>query len=242
MPSKDKYKLAGLMLEEISLVDNPANVDAKVSIYKRAETRDQSREAAGASGNPPIHNKEDNMSDVEKMGEQLEDLKKQVEQLTAERDEALAKVAKGAEEVEYIEFQGEKIEKSAVPAPVLKALEAQGAALAKMEADREADALVKRANAELPHLAGDVTAKAKLLKAAEGIDGAMDILKSADKAFSMALAEKGHSNTEENSALEELDQLAKSYASDKGVSYHEAYAEVTKSGRGAELFAKRHAQ
>jgi len=242
MPSKDKYKLAGLMLEEISLVDNPANVDAKVSIYKRDDTRDQSREAAGASGNPPTHEKEDNMSDVEKMGEQLEDLKKQVEQLTVERDEALASVAKAAEEVEYIEFQGEKIEKAAVPAPVLKALEAQGEALAKMEADREAETLVKRANADLPNLAGSADVKAKLLKAADGIEGALDVLKAADKAFSMALTEKGHSNTEENSALDELDQLAKKHAADNNVSYHAAYSEVTKSGRGAELFAKRHVQ
>lgn len=275
MPSKTKYDIKELMLDEISLVDNPANVDATVALWKRADddamkrrikeymdkgmseddarsrVMRETRKDAGSSGEPN-DNQGDIIMDVKQLGEKLEDLEKQVEQLTAERDEAVAKsaaaeealseVTKKSDEPEMIEFGGEMIEKSAVPAPVLKQLEAQAEVIAKMASDKEAEDLRKRADAELPNLGGSDDVRGKLLKAADGIEGATALLKAADAAMRRMTTEKGFTAAEPNSALDELDQLAKKYAADKSVSYASAYAEVTKSGRGLELFQKRHVQ
>lgn len=269
MPSNKRHDLKSLRLMEVSLVDNPANVDARVALFKRGDMTDDQRKKmkeymdkgmgedeardlvmremrkdAGASGEPSDSQGDESM-DVEKLAEQLESLEKKLTDMTAERDAAVEKLSaieKQADEPEYVEIDGEKVEKSAVPAPILKRLEAQAERIAKMEADREAEQIAKRGEAELPNLGGTAELKGKLLKAADEIGPeAVALLKGADEAAKRATAEVGYGHFEPESPLDKLDKMAKEYAAKEGVPYGVAYDAVTKSGEGAALFAKRNA-
>jgi len=190
---------------------------------------------------------------LEEMESEVSTLKADKETVEGERD-ALAKALDDAgydvegtdvtkrAEPEYIEMDGEKVLKSAVPAPLLKRLE-------KLEGDAEAEALSKRANSELPNLAGDTTAKGALLKAVDGIsdeatrESVVTALKAADAAVKQSFIEKGQTATGEadaNDPSQKLDQLAKSYASENGVPYESAYAQVVSTPEGRELRAAAH--
>jgi len=132
---------------------------------------------------------------------------------------------------EFIEYDGEKINKSDVPAPILKALEE--ADIAKADA-----ALTKRAEAELPNFSVEV-AKG-LLTAVEKMDEVemlMEALMAADKAFEQKMEEFGKSdvNGDFDSADAKLDAMAKAYASEKKISYAKAYADVIKTDDGKAL-------
>lgn len=151
---------------------------------------------------------------------------------------------------DFIEVGGERVLKSAVPAGVLAAIEKQGKELSGMAETLEKAALEKRADSELGNLIGEVPAKGALLKAVDAIEdeetrkGAHEILASANKlAKSSLLKEHGRTTHEMDdeaaNAQAKLEKLAKEYAADKGVSYPVAFAEVTKSGEGLELFNKR---
>jgi hypothetical protein len=134
---------------------------------------------------------------------------------------------------------GEKVEKSLVPAPVLKMLAEQAADIAKMKTEAEEVALAKRGTDELPNLAGTPLAKGRLLALAEKDPEMLKTLKAADAAMSAAFVEKGNSNGADEASPEyKLDQLAKAHATAQSVTYHAAYAEVTKSGVGADLLAQ----
>jgi chromosome segregation ATPase len=108
--------------------------------------------------------------DPQELAEKLEALEGQVADLTkrAEGAEAdLAALQKAADEAgfdveegkltkradpEYVEVEGERFEKAAIPATILKALEAKEAELAKAKQEQEEVTLAKRGAAELPHL------------------------------------------------------------------------------------------
>lgn len=248
-----KYNLKGLHLDEISLVDNPANQHAMVSIFKRSDPDNPA--SAGSPGVTSVA-KEGQMDP--KLEKKLGELESQVETLKAERDEAVAKAetaeaekaeavakAEEAEKVEkaeddFIDIDGEKVAKSAVPAPLLKRMEAQQAAIEKMQADAEKVELRKRAEDELPNLAGTADQKGALLKALDGLDDAdrdelMKGLKAADAAVSKLFAEVGKSADDETSAEARLNKMAKDYAAEKSVPFETAFAEVIKTRDGAEL-------
>lgn len=132
---------------------------------------------------------------------------------------------------EFIEYDGEKINKSDVPAPILKALEQAGI-------EKADHALTKRAEAELPHFSVEVaksllTAVSKM----DDMDILMEALMAADKAFEQKMKEFGKSdvNGDFDSADEKLEAMAKAYASDKKVSYAKAYAAVIKTDDGKAL-------
>jgi len=110
--------------------------------------------------------------DPQELAEKLEILEAEIVDLTkrAEGAEAAkADLEKAADEAgfdieegkltkradpEYVEIDGEKFEKSAIPATILKALEAKETELAKAKAEQEEVSLSKRGAEELPHLAG----------------------------------------------------------------------------------------
>lgn len=279
-----KYNLAQLVLSEISLVDNPANQHARVSLWKAEniaatiETRiaelvksgmsevdaasqvaHELREQTGLTGdmdNP----KEIETMDVKELEKKLGELEGQVAELTKERDtlkksveaagfevsiddDGKITVEKGAEP-EYIMIDGERVEKSTVPAPLLKSLEATQKRLAELETSQKRDVLIKRVNDELPNIAGTPAQKAYLIEAVDNIKDEADrkavseALKAADAAVSKIFETVGKAEEDEASPSFQLRKMAEEKAKEDGSSYEVAFAEVTKSGKGRELLLK----
>lgn len=147
-------------------------------------------------------------------------------------------------EPEMIEVEGEMIEKSAVPAPMLKALER----IAKLEAERERESLAKRAETELPNLAGSVDARSALLKAIDGIEDeairgqVVETLKAADNATKAHFIEIGKTATgdvDPNDPTAEVERLAKAeQEKDPSLTDAQARAAVWKSADGKRLRAQ----
>ena len=192
--------------------------------------------------------------DPQELAEKLEALEGQVSDLTKRAEDAETKAAeleKAADEAgfdvaegklakradpEYIEVGGEKIEKSAVPAAILKAMEAQAAEFAKMKAKEDDAELAKRGATELPHLAGTDIAKGKLLKALGDDADVLGALKAADAAIAKAMEEIGSNPLQdEASSTFRLNKMASDYAVEHTVPFETAFAEVTKNGEGLRL-------
>jgi hypothetical protein len=251
------YDLEDIELTELSLVDVPANQHASVVLWKRFGYKD--------SVKPEFEGqieKGDGSVTVEELTKSLEGLQTQVADLTKRAEEAetakaaaeaaAADLTKSAEEAglavedgkivkradpEYVEIDGEKVEKSLVPAPVLKALEKAAADIAEMQKRAEEVDLAKRGETELPNLAGTALAKGRLLKSLEGDAELLAALKAADKAMAGNYEEKGEGKMDDDMAepAKKLDRMAADYATEKGVSKEVAFAEITKSGEGYDL-------
>ena len=252
------YDLEDIELVELSLVDVPANQHASVVLWKRFGYTDSVKpEMKGQI------EKGDGSVTVEELTKSLEGLQTQVADLTKRAEEAEAATAaaeaaaealtKSAKEAgldvedgkivkradpEYVEIDGEKVEKALVPAPVLKALEKAAADIAKMQAKAEEVELAKRGEAELPNLAGTALAKGRLLKSVEEDKELLAALKAADMAMKGNYEEKGEGKTDDDMSepAKKLDRMARDYAAEKGMLFESAYAEVIKSGDGADLY------
>jgi len=147
-------------------------------------------------------------------------------------------VAKAADP-EYVEINGQQVEKSSVPAPLLEMVLKQGAELAKMRDEKHAADLAKLGAAKLPNLAGTDLVKGKMLAAAGDDAEMLTALKAADAAMAKSMAEIGQSPmADEGSPTFALDKMARAHALEKSVPYEAAYAAVTATGDGAELYAR----
>lgn len=223
-------ELLNLELDELSLVPKGANPMAKAPIFK-ADT-----------SNGEDMTKE---TDVDKMAEEVVTLKADVAKMKLE-NERLRKglidngykieadsITKAAP-AEFVEYDGEKINKADIPAPILKALEVA-------EFEKADAALTKKAEATLPHF--DVDVAKKLLTAVSKMDD-MDILvaalQAADKAFEDKMQELGKSATdgEFTSPKDKLDHLVKAYADEHKVDKFKAYAKVAETVEGKALINK----
>ena len=200
--------------------------------------------------------------DPQELAEKLEALEGQVNDLTKRAEGAEAELdgfKKAADEAgfdveegkltkradpEYVEVDGERFEKAAVPATILKALEDKEAELAKAKAEQEEVALAKRGAEELPHLAGTDVAKGKLLKSVEDDEEVLKALKAADAALKKQMEEIGANPlNDEASATFRLNKMANDYADEHNVPFETAFAEVTKPGKeGASLMAEARAE
>lgn len=149
-----------LKLDEISLVDDPANIDARVEIVKRrtpggplADVIAKIGEFAEAlaGGSPVDHDAataaaaaiQEMLMDLETLSKQLDEAQKNLDVLTKRAEEAEAKITKHAEEIEAKDAEiaklaadkpaptDDEIMKS-VPEPVRKRLEAAEAEIQKM--------------------------------------------------------------------------------------------------------------
>lgn len=199
---------------------------------------------------------------IEELTKRLGDMEAQVNTLKTEQD-AITKAVENtgfliekaedgtvtlakAETPEYVEIEGEKVNKADLPASVIKALDASNARIAKLEAERELDDLRKRADKELPNLSGTADQRGKLLKAIDALENKKDraavleTLKAADAATAQMFVEVGKNLLDdESTATAKLDKLVKSYQEDHpDKSYHQAYAAVTEKGEGASLLRK----
>ena len=256
--------LENLELEEVSLVDRPANQEAKIALFKRDTSGDDMSEETTKMSEDmkeklkPYMDKgmseeeamkayqmdmkksddEDATDEVETLKADLERSRKECERLTKAlidngfviKSETVEK--KDAQE-DMIEVEGEMVAKSAIPAPVLKALEA--AAIEKADIE-----LTKRATETLPHF--ELNAAKGLLKF-DLDDDIMAILRAADKLFEETMTEVGKSDADGEfaSANDKMDALVKNYMEEhqmKKSQYAVAYAAVAKTDEGKALIAK----
>ena len=258
--------LKQLELEELSLVDRPANAKAMVSLFKRDNSEEEQMTDNLEKMSDDLKAKlkpymDKGMTEEEAMKAYDEDMKKsdevaaeidEMDLLKAENDalkihnEDLRKaliengfviksdsIEKKAEP-EYIEYEGEQINKADVPAVILKALEE--AELAKADAE-----LTKRATEALPHFAEDV---AKSLVGEFGeVEAVMEALKAADATFAESMEEVGKSDADGEfaTATDKMESLVKSYMDEnkmKKGDYAKAYAAVAKTDEGKALINK----
>lgn len=196
--------------------------------------------------------------DADALEAQIADLNKSLETANARIEGLIAAVEKAGFKVdgdkvekveksadEYIEIDGEKVLKSAVPAPLLKRLETQSSEIAELTKRAEQEDLRKRAKAEIPNLSGTDDAKGALLKAVDGIQdesirkAVTASLKAADAVMSKHFVEVGNSAADdESSATFRLNKMAEDYAQKHNVSRETAFAEVTKSADGKKLLVE----
>jgi len=253
--------LKQLELDELSLVDRPANASAKVALFKRdTEESDMTNEVEKMSDDLKAKlkpymdkgmNEEEAMkayemdmkkSDEEPVDLSLDVLEAEVETLKAQNEDlrkALiengfvikADAIEKKEEVETIEVEGEMVVKSDIPAPVLKALEA--AAVEKRQVE-----LRKAAEAELPHF--DVEVAMQLLDVIKGEEKVLEALKGADAAFAAAMDEVGEKAVDADmlDPQAKLDKMVEAHAAEHGVNKYAAFDAISKTAEGKALIAK----
>ena len=245
--------------------ENVENFLSAVRMKMGGETMEKAmREVRKSAGSPGTTNQEANMT-PEELEKKLGDLETQVDTITKERDaekaerEAMTKAAEDAgltvtkaddgtvslekaAEPEYIEVNGEKLEKSAVPEPLLKQIEADRARLKKMEQEREAETLAKRAESELPNLKGTAEEKGALIKAVDSIEdesvrkSISETLKAADAATSKMFSEVGKSAADdEDSATYKLNKMASDIAEKEGLTFHQGFVKAVDTTEGRKL-------
>jgi hypothetical protein len=257
-----------LHLEELSLVDRPANAQAMVSLFKRDNSfeginkmneemetkvaaymkdkgcgRADAMKALGYDMEKAEEVKEEVAEKSE--AEEVNPLEAEVETLKAENEtlrkglidngyvitaDAIEKKA----EVEFLEYEGDKINKADIPAPILKALEEAEFAKADLE-------LTTKAEEALPNF--DVATAKELVKSFETNEEVMGVLKAADKAFGSSMEEVGKADVdgEFTTASDKLDALVKSYMDTnemKKSEYAVAYSAVAKTDEGKALITK----
>lgn len=259
---RNKYTINRVKLDELSLVDEPANQHAIAVLLKNKKAR------RNADGSFQKSDEGAEIMDIEELQARLAEAEAEVQKQRERADLAEANVgafeaaidkdafevtksAEGKVEIakrkveDTIEIDGEHIAKSLIPAPVLKRLEAAQNEADELRKAKEMEDLRKSAEEAFPNLAGTAEQKTALMKSLNALDendrdAVMKSLKAADEAMKKMCAEVGDSSGAGGSgtATEELDQMAKKYASENGVTFSEAFSEVTKSGKGRELFVK----
>ena len=255
-------ELLELQLEELSLVDRPANAEAMVTLFKRDDTQEEDIDKMTDEQNAKVKaymkehscGKDEAMKalgyDVEKADEvdPAEELKAEIETLKNENerlrkgliDEGYVIKAEAIEKKapeEFVEYEGEQINKADIPAPILKAFEAA-------EIEKADVALTKKAEETLPHFS--VEAAKGLLSAVskmDEVDMLMEALAAADKAFADKMEEFGKADVdgEFSSASDKVEHMVKSYMEEHGLTkkdYAKAYAAVAKTEEGKSLIAK----
>lgn len=258
--------LKNLQLEELSLVDRPANAQAMVSLFKRDNSQEDiekmdtkmkakvkaymaanncsEAEAMKACG-ADMMKADTTVSEIDTLKAENEALRIDNERLVKALDDegyvVKADVIEKKAPVETIEVGGVSVVKADIPAPVLKALEEAEVAKKQHEIEKADIELTKRAEEILPHF--DVNVAKSLLKAFAEDKAIVEALKAADTAFAAAMTEVGKAdvNGQFSTAAEEMEALVKSYMDENGLKksdYAKAYAAVAKTDAGKTLINK----
>ena len=247
--------LLDLELDELSLVDRPANQAATICLIKRDNTMNLEERKAyymdkGMSEEEALKKAKEDMKkaeepEVSKSEEEVEQddlflaevdaLKAEVSRLSkALEDNGFAvteETVSKAVEPEYIEVEGEKVAKADIPAAVLKALEAA-------EVEKRMVELRKQAEEILPNFDNEIAAS--LLAHVAKDDAIVEALKAADAAMGASMQEIGEASVEADMATpqDKLDSLVKSHMDENALpksSYAKAYAAVAKTDEGKSL-------
>ena len=164
---------------------------------------------------------------------------------------AVTKAAQDANPVVFTAADGTEFRKSDDPRAIAmaKRLDATEQENAALKARDEQTTLEKRAEAELPHLPGEVKTRAAMLKAIDGIEdeaqreAALGALKAQNEAMSKAFQTYGHgAQPEPGSSADQLDKLAKGYAEKNGGTFEAAYMKVADTPEGQALYQQIRAQ
>lgn len=219
------FNLNNLTLDELSLVDRPANPAAMVSLFKRDN---------GENMTDINKQLEEAQAEITKNAAEVERLRSENERLTkglidndfVVKADAIEKKAPEAQ----IEVSGEMINKSDIPAPVLKALEE--AAIEKAEAE-----IAKAAEELAPNLDPAV---ARVLLKADTSEAFVAFVKSADALFADKMEEAGDTSVDVDlsSAEDKLDAMVKNHMKEEGIAksgYAKAYAAIAKTEAGKTL-------
>lgn len=232
-------ELYNLELDEVSLVMAGDDPLAKVAIIKcrdiekAKETKmtDEMKAKLKPYMDKGMSEEDAKKAYDEDMAKSVDDLKQENEKLRkALIEEGFKITAEGVEKKApeaMIEVEGEMIAKSAIPAPVLKALEA--AQVAKRDAE-----LVQKAKDTLPHFDEAV---AKSFMGMDLSEEMLAALKAADTLFGKMTEEVGETQTESTmkSAQEKLDDKVAAVAAEMKINKYAAYAEVAKTKEGKAL-------
>jgi hypothetical protein len=249
--------LKQLELDELSLVDRPANASAKVALFKRdTEESDMTNEVEKMSDDMKAKlkpymdkgmNEEEAMKaynmDMKKSDEEVDlSLEVEVEALKADNQNLRKALIENGfvikadkitkkEEVETIEVSGEMVVKSDIPAPVLKALE-------EAEVQKRQTDLRKSAEAELPHF--NVEVAMQLLDVIKGDEKVLEALKGADAAFAAAMDETGEKvvDGDMHDPQTKLDKMVEAHAKEHSVNKYAAFDAISKTAEGKALIAK----
>lgn len=254
-------ELLELQLEELSLVDRPANAEAMVTLFKRdvqeevttkmdAEMEDKVKaymEEKGCGREEAMKALGYEMEKAEEPAEEsaedeaMKSLQAEVETLKAENErlrkgliengfvikaEAIEKKAPA----EFIEVEGEKINKADIPAPILKKLE-------EAEAAQEAAAIAKKAEETLPNFKPEV---AQALMKFDLEAQILEALMAADKLFEAQMEEVGKADVDGDmdDPQAKLDKMVDAYAMEHELTKAQAYAKVAKTAEGKALINK----
>lgn len=254
-------ELLELQLEELSLVDRPANAEAMVTLFKRdiqeevttkmdAEmedkvkaymekeqcSRDEAMKALGYEMEKAEEAVEEAVED-----EAMKSLEAEIATLKAENErlrkgliengfvikaEAIEKKAPA----EFIEVEGEQINKADIPAPILKKLE-------EAEAAQKAAAIAKKAEETLPNFKPEVAQALMKFDLEEQI---LEALKAADKLFEAQMEEVGKADVDGDmdDPQAKLDKMVDAYAMEHELTKAQAYAKVAKTAEGKALINK----
>ena len=232
-------ELYNLELDEVSLVMAGDDPLAKVAIIKcrdiEKEKESTMSEEMKAKLKPYL---DKGMSEEDAKKAYDENMEKSVETIKAENerlrkallDEGYKITAEGVEKKapeEMIDVDGEMVAKSAIPAPVLKALEA--AEVAKKDA-----VLVEKAKTTLPNFDEAV---AKSFMGMDLSEDQLAALKAADALFGKMTEEVGKTDAQGDMSdpSAKLDALVAKTADEKKINKYAAYAEVAKTKEGKDL-------
>lgn len=238
-----KTELKGLELVELSLVDDPANEEANVTIFKSKrdpESSDSQVETVEkALYDSTVEEKETLEKSLESVTSDLTDAEAKVEMLTKALDTEGYDVTEDSivkrVEPEFIEVEGESIEKSKVPSVILKKLEADAAELAEVEITKRIEATMP--NVEEKH-ARILLKSLDSLEASE-VEGFMSFLNAMDKMFADEMEEIGkNADTTTDDPKVQLDDMVKAKQEEMEGTFEQAYAEIAKTSEGAALINK----
>lgn len=259
--------LEDLQLDEVSLVDRPANQEAMIALFKRDSQEDDEHmneeiqevveETAEELAKEVTPEGEDLLEKAEEIAEEVEEidvdaLKADVETLKASEAtlrEENERLRKGLIENGFV-IKAEAIEKKAEA----EMIEVAGEMVAKCDipapvlkaleaaAIEKADVeLTKRAGETLPHF--DINAAKALVKSFDQDEAVMAALLAADRAFEAAMQEFGKADVDGEfaTAADKLDALVKSHMADNNMKksdYAKAYAAIAKTDEGKALINK----
>jgi hypothetical protein len=189
------------------------------------------------------------VADLTKRAEKAEaDLAKANTELTTEKAKVadLAKAADIAKNDEVLKVGETEVRKSAVGEANFAFMKAQQAEIQKARDEADMERLQKRAETEIGHLPGEAIAKAKVLKAINGM-GEEDrkvldaMLKAGEAAVAKGFEKFGVSPRTpigSDDPMAKLNELAKARATKDSTSFEKAYTAVLGTPEGAALYAE----
>ena len=254
--------LKQLELDELSLVDRPANAQAKVALFKRdTEESDMTNEVEKMSDDLKAKLKpymDKGMNEEEAMKAYQMDMKKSDDE--AEVDLSLDVLEA---EVETLKVDNERLRKSLIENGfVIKAesvekneevetIDVNGEMVVKSDipapvlkaleeaaVEKRQVELRKAAEAELPHF--DVEVAMALLDVIKSDEKVLEALKGADAAFAAAMDEVGEKAVDADmlDPQSKLDKMVEAHVAEHGVNKYAAFDAISKTAEGKALIAK----